>query len=144
MRKFARNLVYRPDGSPINPLAHLFFYITFVFGAAYVFFGDTAPVQASILFIESKSQFNSSVLSIWGVAAIITTMLNTWLIGSENTKNSHWGAMLGFLLWMYAFLVYALGGFWFQLLATAIPNLAFWAWYYFAIIRYRSYIRQSS
>lgn len=42
-------------------------------------------------------------------------------------------AMAGFLLWTLTVLIYGQEGYWFQLAVGALPNMAFWAWYYVAV-----------
>ena len=130
---------HKPDGEYINPLAHVFFYITFIFGAAFTFFGYTDTVRTAVLYAQSERQFGSWSLSAWGVCAMIVTVWNTYIIIARKPNSA--GAMLGFMLWLYAVLIYLSGDFYFQILVAAVPNLIFWGWWY---IRLRRFFRISA
>ena len=125
---------HKPDGTYINPLAHIFFYITFVFGMAFTFFGKTDTVREAVLYSESQRQFGEWSLSVWGVCAMLVSVWNTYIIIAR--KPNSFGAMLGFALWLYAVLIYLSGDFYFQILVAAVPNLIFWGWWYIRLSRY--------
>src|SRR6478752_8675686 len=128
IKEFYYRATHKPDGSYFNPLAHIFFYNTFVFGVAFTFFGNTDTVRNAVLYTESAKQFGPWALSAWGVCAMIVTLWNTYTIVAR--KPSYGPALLGFALWMYAVLIYAMGDFYFQILVAAVPNLLFWGWWY--------------
>jgi|SRR6478736_6865629 len=125
---------HRPDGTYINPLTHIFFYMTFVFGVAFTFFGYTDTVREAVLFSESQRQFGSWVLSAWGICAMLVTVLNTTMIVFR--KGWYFVPVLGFALWLYAVMIYLMGDFYFQILVAAVPNLLFWGWWYIRVRRY--------
>lgn len=127
-------LTYLDNGVPYNPLIHLFFFQTLAMGVAYVFFGGTETVMASVLFYESVKTIGGLSVSLWGVCALVLTLANTLAIylrrGVELT------AFAGFLLWLYAFIIYFAGAFYFQVIAGAIVNLIFWMWFYLRVRKY--------
>lgn len=130
---------YRPDGQRINFAVHLFFYITLMFGLAFVLPPEWLGTGASELFHFSQVH---GVAFWWGMAMLVTTALNTIMLGTRNTVLAQYAAMVGFLCWAYAFIAYAIQGFWFGLLVGAVPNLAFWIWYYFQTQYYRRTYRR--
>ncbi len=119
------------SGLTLNPLMHGFLFLTLVLSIAFLFFGDTASVQAFVLYQNTLSLDNGFV-NLWGIIGLIVMASHTaafWIRG-------FWGAQLmrlnvfgGLYLWVWAATIYVLGGFWFQLLVFAIPNIYFWLWY---------------
>lgn len=127
-------VTHRPDGTYFNPLVHIFFYITFVFGFSFTFLNDTENIKNVILFAQSEKSIGYFVISVWGVAAMLITIANTYSV--VNRKFSPAPALLGFMLWLYAGVIYGMTGFYFQLAVVGVPNLIFWGWYYVQIRAY--------
>ena len=131
-----RRLVYRKPGQYHNFLMHPFLLMTASYGVALTFFAHTAPVQQSILYSLTVLVLPKVVMSAWGIVALVVTVLNFVGVVVRNKTLGTTVAMLGFMLWFYAFFVYALSGFWVQVFFAAIPNLMFWGWYYYTIHDY--------
>lgn len=139
MNIVVERLIYRRPGKHHNFLMHPFLLMTLSYGIALVFFTHTGPVAGTVLYKLTVAHFGSDVVSLWGASAIAITVINT--IGMLVRKRwlGTWVSIAGFMLWTYAFVLYATGGFWLQVFYAAIPNMMFWAWYYMTIIKYHDY-----
>lgn len=116
-------------GERLNPLMHIFLYLTFVFSFAFVF--GIGGVTESALYMETF-ELGINAVNSWGMVGLATTLLHTIGIlwrGKYGIQLMRLSIFGGFYLWLWAAIVYFLGGFYFQLLVGAIPNLAFWTWY---------------
>jgi len=138
MKTFIHNLLYRSNGDRTNKLIYIFFFITFVFGIGFAFFGHTASIQSLALYKEGVVLLNSDRTPIWGYCALAVAVVNVVALGWLKPRWCLAGSMAGVILWLYALFIYAFGGYWFQLFAGGIPNVLFWAWYY---LRVNDYIR---
>lgn len=130
LQKYLARIAYLPNGAKFNFLAHIFMYVTFAFGFAYTFFGETDSVGASILYKTTSQDFGSLSLSVWGICAMLFSIGNLAVVVFRIFPLARWAAMLGFALWLFAGLVYLQDEFWFQLAVGAVPNMIFWTWYY--------------
>lgn len=119
----------------IHPAVHIFLLLTFTAGVWFTFFGWTAPVQASLLWQVTNVHFVPLVMNGWGVGALLTTVTNTIGITMRRARLHNIAAMCGFMLWLYATVLYSWGALWFHVTVIALPNLAFWAYYYIATKR---------
>jgi hypothetical protein len=116
----------------IHFAVHLFLMVTLVAGIWFAFFGWTDIVQASLLWQATNVNLASGVMNVWGYAALAVTALNTYAIGWAKRRLHNAAAMGGFLLWLYAAVLYVTGGYFFHLTVVGIPNMLFWAYYYVA------------
>ncbi len=102
-----------------------------VMSIAFLFFGDTASVQAFVLYQDTLT-IDNGFINLWGIIGLFVMASHTlafWVRG-------FWGAQLmrlnvfgGLYLWIWAATIYVLGGYWFQFLIFALPNIWFWLWY---------------
>lgn len=141
MKQRLHNLRYHTNEEPQNMLIFLFFYITFGFGFFYLTAFHTASVKASILFAQSGNLFGAKLIVIWSIAAIIVGLGSTIAQAFKPTNGGKSKflsplAIFGFMVWTYVFIVYALGGFWFQVATGAAPNMVFWAGYWISLKLY--------
>lgn len=119
------------SGLTLNPLMHVFIFLTLAFSVAFLFFGDTTSVSASILYIETIG-VTQSALNLWAIIGIatvtshLTGLLIRGKIGDFLMRITWFG---GFYMWLWAAVIYIGAGFWFQLIVAAVPNLLFWTWY---------------
>ena len=132
-----KNVVYRlthnRDGDPLNPLIHIFFFITFVNGIAFTFFTGTHTVATTALFEQTVHMFGTMPLPIWGLLAIAAALINWLAIVTRHRRFLGYAGMLGWAVWLFTFFIYLFGGLWFQVFAATIPNMIFWVWYYFRV-----------
>jgi hypothetical protein len=131
-----KRLTTRPDGRRIAFSTHLFFYISLIFGLAFVLPPDLLEMTTSPLYQFTAS---SGWAFWWGMSLLIVTVANTVMLLTRSTKLASVVGVFGFCLWLFAFFAYWFMGFWFGLFAAAVPSLAFWAWYSFMISRFRGY-----
>lgn len=136
MNKFFNNLMWREPGVKFHPLMHAFLFITLVFGVAYSLDPDVFGLHRSPLYEFSEENLNSKVPELWGAALLLTTALNTVTLGTRWKFIGGFTAMLGFLCWLYASIVYAWVGYPLGLFGIAGPNLFFWTWYYMRVKAY--------
>lgn len=130
-----KRITYRTPEEFHNFLMHPFLLITAAYGVGLTFFAHSEPVRQTILFkLTITSAFVPDIFtSIWGIAALVVTVLTFVGIIVRNRWLGKGVAMGGFMLWLYAFITYALAGFWLQVFIAAVPNLLFWAWFYMSI-----------
>jgi hypothetical protein len=133
LKDFAYRLSHDRDSVRLNPLIHIFFYITLVNGIFFTFLTGIDSVQQSVLYVHTKQAFGTTPLPFWGVCAILVTVVNTWAIYTRRRRTIANSGLAGFAVWLFAFIIYAQDLLWFQMLAGAVPNLAFWTWYYFRV-----------
>lgn len=138
--EYLKRLIYRPDGTRIPLPTHLFFYITLVFGIAFVL-----PPSIFGLGLVEIFKFSSlhGLAQWWGMALITTTLLNTIMLITRNQTIAQVTGVLGFCCWLYAAIGYFIVGFPFGLLVGAVPNMIFWAWYTFRLSGWSNYINNT-
>lgn len=136
LRKFGHRITYRPDGVRRNSLSYIFFFQTLAFGVAYTFFGHTDTVSNSILYVETQNAFGFIPLPIWGVCAMLVTVANIAGILTEKVSVVKSSALVGFMLWLFASIVYLLSDSYFQLAVGGFVQVYFWIWYYFRVGRF--------
>lgn len=117
------------SGAFLNPLMHVFLYITTVFSVSFLLGIDS--VTLTVLY-QQTANVGAAAVNVWGLVGVATMILHT----AGMLVRGRWGlpmlAAAGFggsYLWLWAATVYITGGFLFQTLAGAAPNLLFWAWY---------------
>lgn len=133
MRDFLWRFTHDRDGNTLNPLMHIFFFVTLINGLFFTFSTHSDSVKESALYRHTTDAFGNAPLPIWGVCAMLVVAINTVAIVFRHRSLLGWGGMLGFGVWCFAAFIYLQDGLWFQLLAGAIPQIAFWAWYYFRV-----------
>jgi hypothetical protein len=114
----------------LNPLAQIFFAINLIDGLSFLFFSGSSAVQ-SIGFAALAPH----LVVPFGVLLLVVSLLNVALLV---TNRFYWGtaaAMLGFLVWVFATVLYLTGGLYLAMLIHPLPQVAFWAWYFFAVKR---------
>ena len=142
MKVLQRLFIGTPE-SPINPMVHMWFFVTLSAGIAFLFFGHTDAVQSSILWQVTNANLSSHVLNLWGLVAIIVTAVNTWAVYARNLPVGITNILVGVMLWLYAVILYAIGGFWFHVFVIGLPNLAFWSYYYMYMQDFKRIMRDS-
>ena len=125
------NFTHFNKGGRVPPPVHLFFMITALFGVAFVFFSDPLGASQTVLYEETTVNIASWAANIWGSFAILSclTMVIAFQIRSKRAATA--GTMIGFMVWLYALVMYIIGGFFFGVLVAALPNMLFWGWLYF-------------
>lgn len=126
-------LMHNREGWPLNPLIYIFFYLTAVNGIFFTFLTSLDTVQQSVLYQHTRDAFGTMPLPIWGVCAMLAVAINLTAILGRHRKLLGYGGMLGFGVWLFAGFIYVQDLLWFQALVGAVPNLIFWAWYYFRV-----------
>lgn len=121
-----KRLTTRPDGMKISFSTHLFFYITLIFGLAFILPPDVLGVATSPLYEFTHA---GPWGFWWGVGLIVVFVANTVMLITRSRRLAGIVGVLGFSLWVFAAFAYIFMGFWFGLLVVAIPSLIFWGWY---------------
>lgn len=136
MRQFGQKAWHRftkcDSGETLNPLMHVFLFVVLVLSIGFLFFGHTKSVQSYVLYKESMLWIDTLAVSVWGIIGATVVVLHTvafWIRGRVGQQLMRVCVFGGGYLWFYASVIYLQGGFVFQFLSVALPNLAFWAWY---------------
>lgn len=132
MNRHLERLVFAAPGRHINPLAQIFFFITLFEGIAFTFFSNAHAVQTVLLFVLG----GHATGILFGVGLILLSILNVVTLVTRHFILGRTAAFMGVLMWFYAVILYALGGFWIQLVIHPAAQVAFWIWYYFALEGY--------
>lgn len=126
------------NGHRISFLAHLFMFQTLVLGVAFAFFGGTSGAEASVLYTLTQVYLPNFATSLWGLAAVGITVLNTVAIYFRNYTLARVASMGGFVIWLYAAVIYATGLFWLQMFVPAVVNMAFWGYLFIFVGRMKN------
>ena len=119
----------------INPLFYPFLFATFVYGFGFLFFGWWSGVESSSLY-QSFYGLHSILPAIWGVCATAAGLFAMALLLFRHGAYGHVAAQFGWLVWLFAAIVYGIGGYWLPLFTVAVPNAYFWVYYYFKVKQY--------
>lgn len=132
-----KGLLYKPDGERIPFTTHIFFYVTLMFGIAFVIPPDWLGTGATHLF---KFSVHHNVAHLWGISLITVSAANTLMLWLHSRLMAQFVGAFGFACWMYAGIAYILSDLPFGLLVVALPNMTFWLWYAMQIVIWRRYI----
>jgi len=137
--KYLRRLIWRQEGEFFNPLMHAFLFQTLAFSLAFLFFDWSSSVQESTLYKASLHNFGSEVGNVWGLVGLTVVILNTIMILLRPKRGFlGWTVFAGGMyLWSYAGAVYWLDGYHFQFIVAALPQMFFWLWYGYRMVKYR-------
>ena len=108
---------------------HLFLLVTTVFSVGFLLGVDS--VVLTVLYSET-AMVGATAVNVWGLVGLATMIFHTagmLIRGRLGLAMLAAAAFGGFYVWLWAAVIYFSGGFFFQLLAAAVPNLLFWAWY---------------
>lgn len=119
MQKRIVKFVDKSLNTKFNPLVYLFALSSFATGFAFVFLSYLPDVQNTLLY-KHGVLFG---LTIWGSFLLIgMTMLLTGLFLNWNFFIKL-GAFMGFMLWLFGSLTYALNGFYYALIAGGLLHM---------------------
>ena len=130
-KKIFDRLTKCDSGQNLNPLMHIFIFVTAVFSIAFLFFPVTCGIGQSVLYTQTLAVSGLAV-NHWGIVGIITVschfigLLIRGRVGSNFMRITIFG---GFYMWLWASVVYLSGGFIFQFFSMGVSNLLFWGWY---------------
>jgi hypothetical protein len=136
MDKYWNRLIYRNTEDRFPLWLYLTLAYTLSNGMAFTFFGHSKSVSASVLFQLTSNFGGSHFVSLWGllaIAAVVLTILNLLV---RYRPISGLGPTIGYLVWLYATLVYLTHGYLFQMV-PAVIQLAFWLHHHMRLLNYR-------
>lgn len=134
MNKYLRRLVYVDDKEQklINPLIYPFLFGTLIYGIGFAFLGDWSGVASSSLF-QAMYEMHPYVPVAWGYGG---TLASGFAIVLLLKRDGWWGGIAsisGWMVWLFAAIVYALEGYWLVFLTVALVYGYFWVYYYLSI-----------
>lgn len=134
MNKYVRRLVYINDKETkfINPLIYPFLLGTLIYGIGFAFLGDWSGVASSSLY-QAMLSMHSSIPVAWGIGA---SMASGFAIILLLRRRGWWGgiaSITGWMVWLFAAIVYAMEGYWLVFLTVALVYGYFWVYYYLSI-----------
>lgn len=134
MTNYIKRFVYvgSDEHSKINPLIWPFLLATTLYGLGFMLLGDWTGVSSSSLF-GAMYDLHNFLPTLWGLVASLAGAAAVTIIARRSGWWGELAALLGFSVWLFAFFVYLLQGFWLVLLTVALPNLYFWTWWYFRV-----------
>lgn len=130
-------------GELFNPLIYPFIVSTLGYGIGFVLFRSTNAVQASSLFAAMHA-INPLLTVLWGALAITVIVVGLYVLVFDKPPIGKANCFVAWLLWLFAFIIYALSGGWLTLITVTFPNLFFWTWQYFSLAEFRRQDRLDS
>ena len=127
----------RVGSERVNPFYHVFMYLNLVFAVCFIWLPDASGASETSLYELTTIQTAESTTSIWGACALVACVAMTYAFFNPLKFLGGIASMFGFGVWLFAAITYAIGGFWFGLIVTAVPNVFFWSWLYFVVSRMR-------
>lgn len=139
MTNYVKRFIYldASEKARINPLVWPFFFAITIYGLGFALFPDFYFVNSSSLF-QSLAGVHDWLPQIWGAAAFISGASALAMVALRRTILGGTAAMFGFLVWLFAAILYAMNGYLLVFLTVSGPNLFFWVYYY---IRLKWYLR---
>lgn len=139
MTNYVKRFIYLDASEKvrINPLIWPFFFAIIVYGFGFALFPDFYFVNSSSLF-QSFDSVHHWLPRVWGAAGVIAGVSALAMVALRRTILGGTAAMFGFLVWLFAAILYAMNGYLLVFLTVSGPNLFFWVYYY---IRLKWYLR---
>lgn len=134
MTDYIKRLVYIDEAEKVkvNPLIWPFFACIIVYGLGFAFFGGFDFVSSSSLF-QSFDSVHTWLPQVWGVAALLSGLAAVTMVLFRKAFLGGAAAMNGFLVWLFAVIVYLLNGYLLVAISVGAVNLYFWVYYYFRL-----------
>lgn len=134
MNKYLRRLIFLDEfeETPINPLIYPFLFGTFIYGIGFSTLNGWSGVASSSLF-QAMYAMSPAVPIVWGAVAV---MASGFAITLLLRRSGWWGgiaSLSGWMVWLFAAIVYAMEGYWLVLLTVAMVYGYFWVDYYLTI-----------
>ena len=133
MTNYVRRLIFidANEKMRINPLFYPFLLASFIYGLGFLFGGITGwtGVTSSSLYTALYG-FHSWLPQIWGVGSTLAGGSALTLMLRRKGAYGEAAAMFGVIVWLFAAITYAMGGYWLVLVTVTGPNLYFWVFYY--------------
>lgn len=121
-------LKFDPPAEFLNPLAQIFFIINLLNGLVFTLFSNTSAVEG----ISFAIMVPDLVIP-FGLVLLFLSALNLLVVYTKKYQYGKGAAMLGFVTWLYPVILYAIDGLWLPIIVYPLPQVAFWAWYYFVV-----------
>lgn len=131
MTNYIKRFIYLDDEQnyKINPLIWPFLFAIIVYGLGFALFPDFYFVNSSSLF-QSINGVHDWLPVAWGTGAALAGTSALTMVALRRSVFGATAAMLGFLVWLFAAILYLINGYILVLLTVACPNLYFWVFYY--------------
>lgn len=120
-----------------NPLIYPFLFATLVYGIGFAIAIPLGVVGDSSL-LTAMTQIGPHISMLWGWTAIVTIFGGMTFLMFNIPPFGKVSGLVGFMLWGFAGMCYALTGAWLALFAVAIPNMFFWFWQYLSLSKFRA------
>lgn len=144
MKKYLRRLYMKTETEKFNPFLHVFIIKSFAIGIMFTAFGATDPIHGTILFELTSDYLPDYAGNLWGISLILVTIGHV----CEMLFRGRWfgavTAMLGFVAWLYAAIIYVMNDNYFALIAITGTSIFFYAWYYVSAKEYRQQLRNGT
>lgn len=138
MRRFAHRFFWKTDSQRFEPFLPFFTLLNLAIGVLFAF-GVLIPPVVGLQLFTALPQILPGGLSAtaWGIGLIVTFIGHCLEMYWRARGIGPMVAMTGFILWLYALTVYVSQASVLGILAIALPQLFFWAWYYVSAKDYR-------
>lgn len=137
LKQRLHNILYLSIGEKFNPLVWVFMSITLAWGVAFVFFPTSGSVSDTMIFQLTLEYLPSWIGNMWGWGLLVTVASTLYSLACRELDVAQYPAMAGFILWLYAFVLYASKAMLLSATTVAFPSMMFWAYFYLTIMRFR-------
>lgn len=136
MKRYRSRVSSSARGELFNPLIYPFLFSTLSYGIGFLFLAGSDAVGLSSLHVAMYSIATWFPI-LWGAIAILTIVGGLTFLLFNIPPFGKITGLIGFMLWLFAGVVYALTGGWLTLFSVAMPNMFFWIWQYLSLSLFR-------
>lgn len=135
--KYLRRMYMKTDTIPFSPFLHVFIIKTMVIGILFTLFGASDNVSSTALFKMTTDYLPSFVGNLWGLVLLSVVVLHVLEMQFRGKNFGAWTAMIGFMAWIYAGIVYLIDHNYFAIVSITGSSIFFYIWYYVSAATYR-------
>jgi hypothetical protein len=137
MNKYISRLTSSARGEVFNPLTWPFLLATFAYGVGFsIFYPYTDALGTSSAF-TAMYNINPAFPQVWGIMAVLTIVLGITFLLFNIPPFGKVSGLVGFALWLFVAICYAINGDWLVMLSVSLPNMWFWIWQYLSLSLFR-------
>jgi hypothetical protein len=108
------------------PLVFLFLLTSLSYAVGFTLFGGTEAVGKSSLF-KAMENVDTSIPHLWGAILLVALAFTLGGIYFRRSMVISLAAIAGFMLWLFATLIYALEHNWLTMISVSFTSMCFWA-----------------
>jgi hypothetical protein len=136
MNKYVFRATHSERGELFNPLIWPFLIATFAYSVGFLTLFSTEAISKSSLWVTMHGLW-APLPFVWGSVCFITIVMGLTFLMFKIPPIGRLSGLLGFMIWVFAGLCWALTGGYITLFSIALPNMYFWMWQYISLSNFR-------